>query len=368
MVWQAALANPAVQQGLVAAGGAILGGAFGGGGQENIGPGDMIPKWAKQDWMRTGQNISNLQDPQAYGGPWTAGLNPMLNQSWMGGMQFGQPGGAGANAADLSGFAGAGMLGYGAGQGMDYMNQLRQQGPQQYQYDQGTYNQVMGNLMPGLQGQFDAAMRDPTRQFNEQTLPGINMGSIGSGGQFGTKAFNQGAIASRGLQDRAADTASGLWANAANQANQAGYGAGGLNLQSGQNLQNNLLGGYNNMASMGGNLVNQGYNMGAQNLQMQNTIGGQRQAYEQSIIDNQRAQWDQQQQLPWTAQQNRQNLYSGLSGGTNQGGTNTGFANTVNGAQTALGMWNMFSPMLNQGNANQGFTPGYRPPQSLAIR
>lgn len=350
-------------------GGALAGGLLGGGGTENIGPGDMIPKWARQDWQRTGRNIRNLQDPTSYGGPWSAGLNPMLNQSWMGGMAFGQPGGAGANAANISGLAGAGMLGYGTGQGMDYMNQLRSQGPQQFKYDQGTFNQVMGNLTPGLQGAYDAAMRDPIRQYSEQTIPGINQGAVASGQGFGTRPQNQSAIAARGLADRGADTASGLWMNAANQANQAGYGAGGMNLQSGQALQQNLLGGYSNMANQGGQLLNQGYNMGAQNLQMQNTIGGQRQAYEQQLFDRQREQWNEQQNLPWTAQQNRQNLYAGLSGGTNQGGTNTGFSNAVNGAQLGLGLYNMFSPMFGGGstggNANSGFTPGYYPPQRI---
>jgi len=350
---------------LAAAGIGALGSMAAGGGQENIGPGDMIPKWAKNDWMRTGRNIKNLQDPTSYGGPWSAGLNPMLNQSWMGGMAFGQPGGYGANASNMAGLAGTQALGYGQGASQRYMNHMLWSGPQQYKYDQGTFNQVMGNLMPGMQGAYDAAMRDPIRQYSEQTIPGINQGAVASGQGFGTRPQNQSAIAARGLADRGADTASGLWMNAANQANQAGYGAGGMNLQSGQALQSNLLNNYGNYAQIGGQLLNQGYNMGAQNLQMQNTIGGQRQAYEQQLFDRERERWNEQQTLPWTAQGNRQALYTQLSNGApNQGGVNTGFSNAVNGAQLGLGLYNMFQGGFGGGSQYPG---GINPYQSTGV-
>jgi hypothetical protein len=339
--------------------GAVAGGLFGGGGQEHIGPGDMIPKWAKKDWMQAGGNIANLQDPTSYGGNWSAGVNPMLMKSWNQAGGFGGPNGIGGQAANTMMGSGNQALNFGLGGGMDYMSQLMGQGPSQFQYDQGTYNQVMNNLQPGLQGAYNAAMRDPTRQFEEQTLPGINMGAIGSGGQFGTKSFNQGAIAARGLQDRAADTASGLWQNAANQANQAAYGAGGLNLQSGQNLQNNLLSQFGNYAQLGSGMINQGYNMGRGNIDLLNQIGGQRQAYEQSVIDRNREQWNEQQNLPWQATQNRLNLYAGLSGGSQTPGVNTGFANVTNGLQLGAGLYNMF----NQGGGG-GY--GYTGPGSYA--
>jgi len=331
--------------------GGVIGGLTGGGGQENFGPGNYIPKWMKQDWQNAGNNMWDIQAPEYFNKDTVAGMNPYLQQNLQSMAGYGQQGGMGYNNAAMQGLAGANALQQGMGGGLDYMNQLRQGGPNQFQYDQGTYDQVMGNLQPGMQGQYDAAMRDPTRQFNEQTLPGINMGSIGSGGSFGTKAFNQGAIASRGLQDRAADTASGIWSNAANQANQAAYGAGGQNLQSANNMQGDLLRNYGNYAQLGGNLLNNSHQIMQGGLNMGNLAGGQQQAYDQSLVDAEKARWDFNQNQPWD-QFNRQmqgvNYFR--AGGPGGGGTNTGFSNAMNGAQTGMALFNMF----NQGGGGGG--------------
>jgi hypothetical protein len=80
--------------------------------------------------------------------------------------------------------------------------------------------------------------------------------------------------------------------NAANQANQAGYGAGTQNLASGLTTQNDIIGGYQNYGQLGAQQMNQGYNMGTGNLGLALDSGGIRQAYDQSLIDADRERYD----------------------------------------------------------------------------
>jgi hypothetical protein len=54
-------------------------------------------------------------------------------------------------------------------------------------------------------GMVDAAMRDPRRQLEEQTLTGIDKGASGSGNTNSTRSMMAGAIANRGFNDRQAD-------------------------------------------------------------------------------------------------------------------------------------------------------------------
>jgi hypothetical protein len=51
----------------------------------------------------------------------------------------------------------------------------------------------------------DAAMRDPTRQFTEQTMPGINRAASGQGNMNSSRAGMAEGIAARGFGDRYAD-------------------------------------------------------------------------------------------------------------------------------------------------------------------
>lgn len=56
-----------------------------------------------------------------------------------------------------------------------------------------------------LNGQINAALRDPTRQLTEQTLPGINRGAAGTGNLNSSRTGVAEGIAQRGYADRAAD-------------------------------------------------------------------------------------------------------------------------------------------------------------------
>ena len=59
-------------------------------------------------------------------------------------------------------------------------------------------------------GMVDAAMRDPRRQLEENTLTDIDKGASGSGNTNNTRAMMAGAIANRGFNDRKADMTAGI--------------------------------------------------------------------------------------------------------------------------------------------------------------
>lgn len=59
-------------------------------------------------------------------------------------------------------------------------------------------------------GMVDAAMRDPRRQLEENTLTNIDKGASGSGNTNNTRAMMAGAIANRGFNDRQADMTAGI--------------------------------------------------------------------------------------------------------------------------------------------------------------
>jgi hypothetical protein len=267
-------------------------------------------KYAKQPILDSMATLGNLPIQQYYPlDQLNAPMRQGLQQSLQGAYGWGQGQGAGL----VNSLAGMGNMGSQAMQNqMGYLHDLSENGGPAYQFDQGTFNTTMQNLQPGLQGAFDAQMRDPTRQFNEQILPGINMGSVGSGGQFGTKAFNQGAIANRGLQDRAADVASGLWQNAANQAQQAGYGAGMANLGAQQNTQGQIMGGYNNLANLGLGAYGQANASQLGNLGLGLRAGEYEQALAQGDINRQVEGYLFNQQAPWNAALQRLQAFGGL--------------------------------------------------------
>ena len=81
-------------------------------------------------------------------------------------------------------------------------------------------------------GMVDAAMRDPRRQLEEQTLTGIDQGASGTGNTNNTRAMMAGAIANRGFNDRQADMTAGInnqlmnqYTNQANQDTQNAFTA-----------------------------------------------------------------------------------------------------------------------------------------------
>jgi len=355
----------------ITAGGAIVGGLVGGN-QEHRGPGNLIPNHLRNDWRNFGNRIADLPRQEYYPGQTVAPMNPMYGSSIQSMYNFGSPGGIGDQLRTQTQDFGQNAL-RASTQGINVLDMLQNQGPGTFNYDQGTFNQIMGNLMPGLQGQYDAAMRDPNRQFNEQIIPGINMGAAGSGQSFGTRPQNASAIAARGLADRGADTASALWANAANQANAGGMAGGTLNLDS-LNKNNQLLGqvanSYQNLGQLGLQGANQAYNMGTGNVEMQNNAGKMDQAFSQQLVDADRARWEYNQQAPWNDLHQRQALMgqnTGIPQGTPgmNGGMST-FEAALNGAQAAYGLYDMYRtsqiprvPYVPQANNDVRANPMY---------
>jgi hypothetical protein len=282
-------------------------------------PYEPTDQWLNQMIHRVG----NIPPQRYYEGNLTAQLSPQYKQAIQRGFDW-QRGRGGHLTRQMQR---GGQMGVNAiGQGMQLQNALRKRGPNQFNYDQGTYDQVMGNLMPGLQGQFDAAMRDPNRQFAEQTIPGINMATSAAGQGFGsTRGFNQGAIAARGLNDRAADVASGLWTNAANQANQAAFGAGSQNLGTANQFDQNLMANYGRFGQLGRDMLRGAWDMGTGNIGLANKSGEFLRNYNQQRIDRDAARVNfnrsQNQQNPFTKLQtlaNVGNMY-GRSFGTTEG-------------------------------------------------
>jgi hypothetical protein len=98
----------------------------------------------------------------------------------------------------------------GQGDAVNFMNQGRNFGSNYAD----LYNQAGKNNLAAAnnyatnnsQSLIDSAMRDSTRQLNEQTLPNINMGASGTGNINSSRAGVADAIARRSYDDRLTDT------------------------------------------------------------------------------------------------------------------------------------------------------------------
>lgn len=167
---------------------------------------------------------------------------------------------------------------------------------------------------PYLQSQIDAATRDASRQYNEQTVPGINANAAGTGNINSTRTGVAQGIAQRGLQDTIADTSAKIRSQAWSQ---------GLNAaQQDAATQLAALQGTGQLSSAltnsGINQTNAGWN-GLQNNTNAYTIGNAMvSANNQAPIDEKLAEVDYANTQPW---QNLQNEWSIFSDGGRQGGT-----------------------------------------------
>ena len=137
-----------------------------------------------------------------------------------------------------------------------------------------------------LQGQIDAALRDPYRQFTEQTLPGIDFGASTTGG-FGTRADLAEDVATRGYLDRAADISAQMRGDAYSRALSTALGTRGQDLQ----------------------FAPTAYDIGAENIALQEAGGAGRQEYEQMLRNAALRNWELETDLPW----NWAERYSGLA-------------------------------------------------------
>jgi len=143
----------------------------------------------------------------------------------------------------------------------------------------GTNNLANANAyaVNNSQGLINSAMRDSTRQLNEQTLPGINMGATGTGNVNSSRAGVADAIARRSYDDRLADTTSNINNNLAKD-----Y------MTAEQNMFSNQLNANNNIA----NTYTQGWGMGGDISNMMTNAGGAFTADDQNQLNADKLAWE----------------------------------------------------------------------------
>ena len=202
--------------------------------------------------MQDALNSITGQQWSGYGGPWAAGSNQNLDAAMGQGFGYGQ-------SALQSGqnFMNQGMQGY-----ADKLGAMGNTGPRQFQMDQGTFNQQMQNMMPGMQGA--AAMQGLMGSRALQSDLGQLTAAAGQSGSFGSnplsKLSNSAASATALNNEATQRNVQNMYMNAAGQANQAAMGAGQANLRSGQAFDMGQLSGYGKMGAMGQGMANMGLN------------------------------------------------------------------------------------------------------------
>lgn len=324
--------------------------------ENHTGTDELFPDWMQQDVKDVASNISNLQTPEYFQGDTIAAQNPWMQQSLGDMAAWGQQGGLGNAMMNNMYGMGNQALDYGLGGGMDYMQGMQARGPNQFQYDQGTFDTTMGNLAPGVQNMFDANAGALQRDFDFNTLPGLKMQDAMGGGYGGTAGKNQSALADALNAGNIQQMGVGLWNNAANQA-QAGAMQGGMsNLSSANNFDSNMLSNYGNYAQLGGNMLNDAYGMGQNNMAIGQTGANIQQGYDQSLIDADVARWNYEQQAPWIDQQQRQQLTQSWA---NPGAIQYGASPFQTGLDAATGLAGLYSgwPQGGGGGYNDYMLP-----------
>jgi hypothetical protein len=147
-----------------------------------------------KDMYSGGTNaLNNVLSTGAYQGDIYAGMNPMQTATMNNMYNYGGTGFTGAN--NLMGTTGA--FGQNAADLYNMAGQDRMATAQQYALD---------NSQPLI----DRALRDSTRNLEENTLRNIGMGASASGNANSSRAGVAEAIAGRDYMDRASDTAAGI--------------------------------------------------------------------------------------------------------------------------------------------------------------
>jgi hypothetical protein len=410
-----------------AAGATALGGALGGLGSskpKKVRPMDSIPEFLRGQYESEMNGISDLRTPEYFQGQQIADQNPWLQNSLQGMAGFGQEGGMGFDAANSMMGQGNQMMGAGnqmMGQANDlmgnygnvmdglnkgeaYLQGQAEKGPNQFQYDQGlydqTYNNTMGGMMGGLQDSFDNGAMALQQDFDWNQLPGFNMANAMNEGQGSTKFGQGGALMQAQTDKNKADFGNKLWMganqNAMGMANNNAYGAGTQNLNTAntfdQNQTNNMMSNFNNQSSanmglgnagagmwgqgvgaagQGANMLGQGYDMGQNNLGLGLQAGQLQQGYDQSLIGADKAKWDYEQQAPWIAKQQKLNMMpkaggaqAAPAGGYSpwQGAMQGGMAGLgIYGAGKDAGMWGQGSAGTSGVGELDWVTPNYGP-------
>jgi hypothetical protein len=299
---------------------------------------EMVPEFLRDDYRQAAGNIMDLQTPEYFAGNTVADMNPYLSGAIQGAGDWGN----GLGGDMLNQTWGAAQQGLGAiGQGLDYMQGMQERGPNQFQYDQGTYDQSFTNLTGGLQNQFDLGALQMQQNFDWNQLPGLNMQNALGGGQGNTKFGQQGALGQAMTNQNIANFGTQLWTNAANQANQGAMQAGMQNLNSANMLDQNMIQGFGQMGQLGGNLAGRAFDMGLGNLNLGLQAGQLQQGYDQSLTDADVARHNFGQQAPWIAQRERMDMLNSTRSNYTPGTPGMSpWEGAMQGAQGALGLYN----------------------------
>ena len=172
----------------------------------------------------------------------------------------------------------------------------------------------------------NAAMRDPRRQLEEQTLTGIDKGASGTGNTNSTRAMMAGAIANRGFNDRQAD----MTATINNQLMNQYTTQANTDTQNAMMANNNMADAYNSAFGRVGDSMAYGVGAGEglSNYDQQR-MDDQKRRYEEDLFFNQNANKDFSSGILANAP------YSPPSANLNN--TNVGAA-TFGGAMSGIGM------------------------------
>jgi hypothetical protein len=286
---------------------------LGGGGGEKVHPMDAIPKHLRDDYMQLSGQIAGMPMPEYYQGQLIADQNPWMQGTLAGMYGYGQEGGMGYNTAQ--GLYGAGQQALGGyGQAIDYMQGMQERGPNQFQYDQQTYDQSFNNLTGGMQNAFDQGAKQLQQNFEWGDLKNLNMGNALTGGQGNTKFGQAGALGQAMANQNIQNFGTSMWQNAANQANQGAMAGGMQNLNQHNLFDRSMMGGYMGLGNAGANMMGQAYDMGRQNLGLGFAAGDYQQRYNQSLIDAEKTKWDFEQNAPMMHLQNQLGMMPGPGG------------------------------------------------------
>ena len=231
-----------------------------------------IPGWFENALFPGISGARDLLNQGAFQGPYASPTNPYQT----GGVQ------AGAGAGQTMGQIGGQLTG-GLGSAFDYYQNTLGGQASPWMQNPEAYLGLAGQVAdtPYLQGQIDAALRDPFRQLTEQTLPGIQQGFMGDNAGSSREAIMSG-LAQRGYADRASDVGAQMRGAAYNQGLGIADRAAQGDLSSWTNAANQLgnLGGQGLGYLAGG--ANQLFNAGQQQFGLDEI---QRQAQERQFYE-----------------------------------------------------------------------------------
>jgi hypothetical protein len=185
-------------------------------------------------------------------------------------------------------------------------------------YASVKYNQMLSdsvNNNPLLDQQIQQGYGDINRNMQENILPSIASGSVGTGNTGSTRRGVAEGVAMRGAMEQGSDMATNMRSNAYNQGiNQANQWAGGE--QYGQGQQFNAANMLSNLGQYGMGQQQQGYGMGADAYQDLLGTGMLERGFEQERIGSEMDRWNFEQNAPWENLQRYQQAISGNYGGT----------------------------------------------------